>query len=117
MRYCKDCIHMKRDIVAAKCNALTQRDFDRDDPVHGPQWTEIEEDCTDARGEGGECGPDAKLYEPKEHAPGWAEKRAEEERRSREWWIRVREDAEKRMAERRAAMPWWKRWINWNENC
>jgi hypothetical protein len=83
MRYCKDCEHF--DPLAAVgrepvCTRFKREFVLSEDPVRGPRMGFSAPDCAVARGEKGQCGPQARFYVSRPGTDVWmAEREAKKE--------------------------------------
>lgn len=60
MKYCKDCKHFRSSRFNYRCEGVAEVVS----PIWGPYTPNV--DAKDARAEGGECGPEARLFAPRE---------------------------------------------------
>jgi hypothetical protein len=105
MNYCIDCEHFMQDAKKPERGPICMR-FKRDfivseDPVTGARWDYSAPDCKTARGEGGQCGAQARFFEARPGTAPWVAQRERER-------VKVFDEAAEELAPLRR--PWWRFW-------
>lgn len=83
MRYCKDCKHFELPTYTGNggrpyCARFKKTFTSSEHPVFGPTVNYSAPECEVARGEGGQCGPQARFWVPRDGTQAWYDLREAE---------------------------------------
>lgn len=104
MRYCKDCEHFNLAAQPGRnpyCGRFKREFTAGEHPVYGPRIEFSAPECAVARGEGGQCGTQARFYKARSGSEAWL---AEREVTKAQVFAEAHEELEP------ARRPWWRLW-------